>query len=331
MIRKLTLKLLVVSAAVALASGQTQIDLQHQARGIDFTAATYTKPLQLGSSLPATCMIGQAFMMTGAAAGSNLYFCLTANQWTLEGGSGSSGVATGLTTLSSSTSGPILTIGALCSGNAPCNVRFGSTVYAIASPATAALAGGTGTAYIYVSSSGVLTVGHNLTLTCTSVCTAVSGVTAFPNDSMPLAIWTANSGTWTSGIDVRSVFGRDDIYVSTGLISAQSQGLSTLSVDFSVVTRTIASGPASLGTSSISSAACASLITLAAAGVASTDAIIWTPNASLKAVSGYAPSTSGGLSISAYPTSGNVNFDVCNWSGSSITPGAVTLNWRVVR
>jgi hypothetical protein len=26
-----------------------------------------------------------------------------------------------------------------------------------------------------------------------------------------------------------------------------------------------------------------------------------------------------------------VNFDVCNWSGSSITPGAVTLNWRVVR
>ena len=66
MIRKLTLRLLVVSTAVALASGQTQIDLQHQARGIDFTAATYTKPLQLGSSLPATCMIGQAFMMTGA-------------------------------------------------------------------------------------------------------------------------------------------------------------------------------------------------------------------------------------------------------------------------
>ena len=158
-----------------------------------------------------------------------------------------------------------------------------------------------------------------------------SGVTAFPNDSMPLAIWTANSGTWTSGIDVRSAFGRDDTYVSTGLISVQSQGLSTLSVDFSVVTRTIASGAASLGTSSISATACASLVTVAAAGVASTDAIIWTPNASLKAVTGFAPSTSGGLSISAYPTSGNVNFDVCNWSGASITPGAVTLNWRVVR
>jgi hypothetical protein len=37
------------------------------------------------------------------------------------------------------------------------------------------------------------------------------------------------------------------------------------------------------------------------------------------------------LSITAYPTSGDVNFDVCNWSASSITPGAVTLNWRVGR
>lgn len=331
MIRKLTLKLLLMSTAVAVAGAQTQIDLQHQARGIDFTAAAYTMPLQLGSSLPPTCMVGQAFMMTGAAAGSNLYFCLATNQWTLEGGSGSGGAANGLSTLSSSTSGPILMIGSLCSSSSPCNVRFGSTVYAITSPATATLTGGTGTAYIYVSSSGVLTVGHNLTLTCTSVCTAASGVTAFPNDSMPLAIWSATAGTWTGGTDVRSAFGRDDTYASTGLISVQSQGLSTLSVDFSVVTGTIASGTAPLGTSAISPAACASVVTLAAAGVASTDAIIWTPNASIKAVTGYAPSTSGGLSISAYPTSGNVNFDVCNWSAGSITPGAVTLNWRIVR
>jgi hypothetical protein len=331
MIRKHILKLLLLSTAAALARGQTQIDLQHQARGIDFTAASYTKPLQLGTSLPATCMIGQAFMMTGGAAGSNLYFCLSNNEWTLEGGSGSSGPATGLSTLSSSTSGPILTIGALCSISLPCNVRFGATVYAITSPATATLTAGTGTAYVYVSSSGVLTVGHNLTLSCASVCTAASGVTAFPNDSTPLAIWTANAGTWTNGVDVRSAFGRDDVYASTGLISVQSQGLSTLSVDFSVVTRTIASGTASLGASAISSAVCASVVTVAATSVASTDAVIWTPNASLKTITGYAPSTSGGLSISAYPTNGNVNFDVCNWSGGSITPGAVTLNWRVVR
>jgi hypothetical protein len=48
-------------------------------------------------------------------------------------------------------------------------------------------------------------------------------------------------------------------------------------------------------------------------------------------VTGYVPSTSGGLSITAYPTSGNVNFDVCNWTSSSIIPGAVTINWSVRR
>lgn len=93
----------------------------------------------------------------------------------------------------------------------------------------------------------------------------------------------------------------------------------------------IASGTAALGTSSISSGSCATVVTATATGALSTDTIIWTPNASIKAVTGYAPSSSGGLSIAAYPTSGNVNFDVCNWSGGSITPGAVTLNWRVAR
>lgn len=93
----------------------------------------------------------------------------------------------------------------------------------------------------------------------------------------------------------------------------------------------IASGTAALGTSAISSATCATVVTVSATGVASTDVIAFTPNASIKAVTGYAPLTTGGLSITAYPTTNNVNFDVCNWSNGSITPGAVTLNWRVAR
>lgn len=100
-----------------------------------------------------------------------------------------------------------------------------------------------------------------------------------------------------------------------------------------VVTRMvrIITGTSALGTSTITSGSCATVVTTSATGVASTDAISWTPNASIKAVTGYTPSTNGGLSISAYPTSNNVNFDVCNWTGSTITPGAVTLNWTVVK
>lgn len=97
------------------------------------------------------------------------------------------------------------------------------------------------------------------------------------------------------------------------------------------VPQVIASGTSALGTSAISSGACATVVTTSATGVASTDAISWNPNASIKAVTGYTPATTGGLSITGYPTANNVNWDVCNWSNASITPGAVTLNWRVAR
>lgn len=98
-----------------------------------------------------------------------------------------------------------------------------------------------------------------------------------------------------------------------------------------VVPQLIASGTASLGTSLIASEACATVVTVSATGVATTDTIQFTPNADISGVTGYAPVTTGGLSIYPYPTANNVNFKVCNPSAAGITPGAVTLNWRVTR
>jgi hypothetical protein len=97
------------------------------------------------------------------------------------------------------------------------------------------------------------------------------------------------------------------------------------------LTSTIASGTAALGTGAISSATCATVVTSTATNVATTDAIIATFNGDPTAVTGYVPLTTGMLTIIAYPTSGNVNFKVCNNTSASITPGAITLNWRVVR
>ena len=102
------------------------------------------------------------------------------------------------------------------------------------------------------------------------------------------------------------------------------------------ITQTIASGSLALATSSINTGACQTVTqgttnSAAASGVVSTDTIIFTPNGSLSGVAGFVPSTSGGFSIAAYPTSGYVNFDVCNWTGSNGAPGAVTVNWRVTR
>jgi len=93
----------------------------------------------------------------------------------------------------------------------------------------------------------------------------------------------------------------------------------------------IASGTATLGTSAIASNSCATTVTVAAAGVATTDAISWSFNADPNGVTGYGAGSTGTLSIWPFPTSGNVNFRVCNLTGGSITPGAATLNWRVTR
>jgi hypothetical protein len=90
-------------------------------------------------------------------------------------------------------------------------------------------------------------------------------------------------------------------------------------------------GTSALGTSAISSAACATAVTTAATGTATTDVIQWGFNGDPTAVTGYVPLVAGMLTIIAYPSANNVNFKVCNNTSSSVTPGAITLNWRVVR
>jgi hypothetical protein len=74
-------------AFIATAAGQTLVDLRTQSKSVDFSAAGSTKPMQTGSSLPATCAVGQFFFLTTAAAGSNVYACNPANTWTVEGSS----------------------------------------------------------------------------------------------------------------------------------------------------------------------------------------------------------------------------------------------------
>jgi len=93
----------------------------------------------------------------------------------------------------------------------------------------------------------------------------------------------------------------------------------------------IAKGTSAMGTGAISSATCATVVTTAATGVATTDTVNASFNGDPTAVTGYVPLTTGMLTIVAYPTANNVNFKVCNNTGASITPGAITLNWIVVR
>lgn len=94
----------------------------------------------------------------------------------------------------------------------------------------------------------------------------------------------------------------------------------------------VAKGTATLGTAAIASGASGTVVTVAAVTVTTTAVIDWGFNTNPNAVTGYnAASTTGCLVITCFPTAGNINFVVSNPTAASITPGALTLNWTVVR
>ena len=95
--------------------------------------------------------------------------------------------------------------------------------------------------------------------------------------------------------------------------------------------QTICTGTAALGTSAISSGAAASTVTATCTGLATTDVIELSFNGSPLAVTGYVPSANGMLTIIGWPTSNTINVSVINNTAGSITPGAITLNFRVTR
>jgi hypothetical protein len=117
----------------------------------------------------------------------------------------------------------------------------------------------------------------------------------------------------------------------TGLATVTAGVLGSVTAPAGAVTGTIASGTIALATAAIGSGVCATEQTVTATGTATTDTVIASFNQDVSAVTGYTPSTSGTLRIDVYPKSGQIGLRVCNATAASITPGAVTLNFRVVR
>ena len=87
----------------------------------------------------------------------------------------------------------------------------------------------------------------------------------------------------------------------------------------------IANTTATVGTTAITANTCTSATTVTMTGLASTNTLVFTPNADVSGVTGWG--SNGGLTIDAWPTSNTLNYKVCNQTGSSITPGgSVTFN-----
>jgi hypothetical protein len=233
--RKCRILLLAAFGSAGALFGQlTQIDLRSQARDVDFSGANSTKPLQSGTGLPSTCAIGAMYYRLDAPAGMNVYGCTATNSWSLEQASMASQLGDFAVTRTSTTT---LSIGANCSTTTPCQIRFGALVYSFGSGATATISAGSGSALVYVSSAGVLTVGSNLTVGCSTGCTALSGVTAFPADAIPVFTWSATTGTWdaSGGADQRAFLSSKSVTAGTGITTAEISGKTQLSVDTTVI------------------------------------------------------------------------------------------------
>lgn len=93
----------------------------------------------------------------------------------------------------------------------------------------------------------------------------------------------------------------------------------------------LGSGQIDMNTSPVSAQSCATVVTVSIPGTVETSKIIWNASSSLNAVTGYAPTVNGGLTLAVYPSADNINFDQCNWSSSTITPGGITLNYEVIK
>jgi hypothetical protein len=237
-----------LTCAAAPEFAQTQINLRTQSRDVDFSQAGLTRSFQTGTVLPPVCSPGDLFFNSAGPAGQNVYGCTATNTWALEGGGGGGGatLATQLGDFAlSGGAGPTLTIGGNCSPITPCNYTDNNVpALSLTAPCTATISGttGSGTAYIYVSPGGQLTIGHNsaATLTADGTCSIAVGITGFPDGSEPIAAPTFTSNLWaavTSAFDRRGFLGANVIAAGTGIATAVNgvTGVKTVSTDPSII------------------------------------------------------------------------------------------------
>ena len=262
MLNRIALVLLFMLAGQAF--GQTTVDLRTQSKSVDFSNLPGTRPTTVGTALPANCQTGQLYFNSAASPGANLYGCSSTNVWSPLGsgsGSGTTATAGGATMMSqlndfgatlSATATNSLTIGQSCSSATPCNARLGNTVFSFQHAGTVTATGSTasGLVYIYIDNAGTLTAGSTIALTC-SVCTAPSGISAFPSDSIPLYRWSVTNGNFdpNGGTDFRSTYSTKNLVAGTGVLISDSSGTSTVSMDPSLVSMHVLTPPTSSSTS----------------------------------------------------------------------------------
>lgn len=171
--------LLALLGALPILQAQTLIDLRTQAKSVDFSAATSTKPSQTGTVLPSNCSVGAMFFNIAAPAGQNLYGCTANNTWTLLGSS----LLFGGGTVNSGDCAQFNSAGNIVDAGVPCS---SPTAITMTTPFTAA-------------GSLLVSAGPGRQGVASS-CTNSGGTLACPGGFSGYIAWPAGSGTNTRQI-----------------------------------------------------------------------------------------------------------------------------------
>lgn len=274
----------------------------------------------------ANCTVGQTYFQTDATAGQNVWLCTSTNTWTQFVGSGGGSSASCATVSFSATptfngsSGTVKCFNITLTGNITSCTLASFTIGQIAmfnflqdgtGSRTVACAGLTDLGTV----SGQINKSDKQVFSATAANAATAYAPMWCPECSPAALLLPGSSSGFATVQAAAAAGgTQTVPATTGT--------------FGIV---VASGASALGTSAISSTACATVVSPSASGVVTTDRIEATFNGDPTAVTGYVPATAGGLTIFVYPTADHVNLKVCNSTSSSITPGAITINWSVVR
>lgn len=157
---------------------------------------------------------------------------------------------------------------------------------------------------------------------------SISGTMSWPTSDSNY--YAAYNGAWTN---ISDVFTKVADAVEIPAIIQTFMAATTASGARAAIgaATIVASGTTALGTTTIASGTCATVISAPATGVVAGAPAVWGPTTRWSNVTGYAPTTSGWLRVDNYQTDNAVNFEVCNYTGASITPGEVSIRWQVLQ
>jgi hypothetical protein len=161
-----------------------------------------------------------------------------------------------------------------------------------------------------------------LSITAGEVTPAASGTTLSGDPAAPWSTVNTFAASLSEFTAPSGTSGKDICY---GDSTAHAMECSYNNGVFFRIPQVIGSGAAAMTTAGITTGACGTTVTVAATGVLTTDTINTARNAAATIGNG------GGLTLNAWPTAGNVNFNYCNSAAGTITPTAMTINWNVTR